>query len=251
MAQSNRKAERPLPPDHYFVRSQQPLHALVFMLPLIVVYELGVIYLPPANTLAARTWIQGFLQMFGAVGEYLPGLAIIAVLLSWHVARRDPWRLDPPLYAGMWFESVALALPLLLLGLLAVARPVGAMIPLAMGGDGGWKAELVSSIGAGVYEELVFRLVTIALIHLLLVDVLRVPAGRGAALAIVGSALFFAVSHFNAHNPFNWSAFVFYVVAGLYFAVIYVLRGFGIVAATHALYDVFVILIKYGFWPAR
>ncbi len=250
MAKARRKDQRPLPPDHYFVRSQQPLHALVFLLPLIIVYELGVIYLPPANSLAARTWVQSFLEMFGAVGEFLPGLAVIAVLLSWHVARRDPWRIDVPLYAGMWFESVALALPLLLLGLLASARPATAMM-LAAGGGGGWQAELVSSIGAGVYEELVFRLVVIAVIHLVLVDVLAMPPGRGAAIAIIGSALFFAVSHFNTHNVFNWAKFAFYLAAGLYFAVIYVLRGFGIVAATHALYDVFVILIKHDFWPTR
>lgn len=245
-----RKTAKPLPPDHYFLRSQQPLHALLFLLPLIVLYEIGAMYVSTDQQLVARTWVQHFLAMFGAAGEFLPGLAVIAVLLSWHVARKDPWRIEPPLYAGMWFESLALALPLLLLGLLAVARPAATAV-VATGAVEPWKVEMIFSIGAGVYEELVFRLVMIALLHMLLVDLLKMPTSRGAAVAIVGSSILFAVSHFNSHHPFNWPGFIFYFAAGMYFAAIYVLRGFGIVAATHALYDVFVIAIRHEFWPTR
>ena len=230
------------------MRSQQPLHALLFLLPLIAVYEFGAWYVSADQQLVARTWLQSFLSMFGVVGEFLPGLVVIAVLLSWHVARKDSWRIEPPLYAGMWVESLGLALPLLLLGLLAVARPQAIALAANVAP---WKAEMIFSVGAGIYEELVFRLIIIALIHMLLVDVLAMPAARGAAVAIIGSSILFAFSHFNVDNPFRWPLFAFYLLAGLYFAVIYVLRGFGIVAATHALYDVLVITILHGLWPSR
>ena len=44
---------------------------------------------------------------------------------------------------------------------------------------------------------------------------------------------------------------LFFAVAGLYFSIIYVFRGFGIVVATHALYDILVTAIQYESLPVR
>lgn len=240
-----------MPADHYFMRSQEPLQALFFLLPLLIVYEVGAYhYAMSGRELRARSWVMEFFEIFGAAGDYLPGLAVVVVLLAWHFVRGDRARLEPRLYLGMSLESLAMVMPLLMFGLLSGAREAVATAgPTAASAAGTWQAEMVLSIGAGVYEELVFRLVLIAVVHAVLVDMLAMPAGRGAMIAIAISAVLFAVSHFRADNPFTWSAFTFYTVAGLYFAMIYVLRGFGIVVATHALYDVFVIAIRHELIP--
>jgi hypothetical protein len=39
---------------------------------------------------------------------------------------------------------------------------------------------------------------------------------------------------------------LFYLGSGAYFSVVYLLRGFGVVAATHALYDVAVVLLAHS-----
>ena len=212
-------------------------------------------------------------------GYYLPGIAVVVMLLCWHMVRKDPWRPEPQLYILMWIESIALALPLFIFmivlfrqpALPAAASPPDTQPPatarlmhvaadhaaavslaspgvsLSQGEQGDlsdvsdWRAGLVFSVGAGIYEELLFRLIAIALLHLLLVDVLGLPDSYGAVGAVSLSAVAFAMYHFSPTNPFEWGKFLFYTAAGLYFAAVYVLRGFGIVAATHALYDILLV----------
>ncbi|MHC4996086.1 MAG: CPBP family intramembrane glutamic endopeptidase [Planctomycetota bacterium] len=247
--------------DHYFMRSQRPLQALVFLTPLIVLYEVGAIYYAPmmaGRDLVARRWMQDFFESFGATGNWLPGLAVLAVLLSWHIATKQSWRLYPKLYVGMTFESIALAIPLLLFGLLAAMATVGYTGVVGVTGSADMTlthnmlCEMVLSVGAGLYEELVFRLVMIAMVHMILVDALKMPSVNGAVIAVLVSSLFFSASHFQGESwPWDLSKFLFFSVAGLYFALIYVFRGFGIVVATHAIYDILVTAIQYEALPVR
>jgi membrane protease YdiL (CAAX protease family) len=253
---------RPYGVTSYFDRAQWPLQSLYFLLPLLVLYEFGTVaYAPAGDTrlpaIYAERLLGRFFELFGVTGYYLPGLLVAVVLLAMHITRGDPWKPEMKLYAGMAVESWLWALPLFVLGTLLAGTPTAmALTPgvLALttaindasGGGGGivafsWQAGMVFAIGAGIYEELLFRLVAIALLDLLFTDLLALPARIGSVLAVVGSAVLFAVYHFSENNPFEWSRFAFYMIAGLYFAVLYVGRGFGIVAATHALYDVMAI----------
>ena len=62
-----------------------------------------------------------FFAVFGAVGNVLPPLAVVAIHIFWHLARKDPWSFDPKLYAGMFGESILWAIPIFVIGL-AVTR---------------------------------------------------------------------------------------------------------------------------------
>jgi len=249
----------------YWLRSQRPLQGLFFLLPMVALYELGTLIYATDQTngatryIYARSLLSDFFELLGVTGYYLPGLLVLVVLFSLHLVKRDPWRLEPRLYALMWAESVILALPLFVYALVLFRQPVtetamslsdiAATNTLAGPGGGhlsqdGWQARLVFSIGAGIYEELLFRLIGIALLHLVLVDVLALPRYLGAIGAIGLSALAFSVYHFSEDNPFTISKCLFYTGAGIYFAAVYVLRGFGIVAGTHAAYDVIVVLLQ-------
>ena len=242
----------------YFERSQQPLQSLLFLLPLIAVYELGIHYYASAaiagRDIYARSLMRVFFEVFGVAAYYLPALIVVVVLMCWHIVRRDPWRFEPRMYALMLAESLVLAVPLFVFGLVMAKQPAAmALLQMLTGsapppadpaGAVPWQAQLVFSIGAGIYEELLFRLIGIALLHLLLVDVLALPEHVGAIGAIGLSAIAFAFYHFNSENRFDLGLAVYYTVAGLYFAGIYVVRGFGLVAATHALYDVLVVLLS-------
>ncbi len=230
----------------YFERSQRPLQSLLFLLPMIALYELGVhLYVTGSEDISARWLMRDFFNLFGVAAYYLPALIAVVVLLSWHAARRDPWRIEPRLYGLMFAESLVLAVPLFVFGLVMARHPAAARA-LQMLTDGQhdptWQAELVFSIGAGIYEELLFRLIGIALLHLLLVDVLALPNHVGAIGAIAGSAIAFSLYHFSNENRFELGLALYYTLAGVYFAGIYIVRGFGIVAATHALYDVLIVI---------
>jgi membrane protease YdiL (CAAX protease family) len=99
-------------------------------------------------------------------------------------------------------------------------------------------SKMAISVGAGLYEELMFRMLLIAVIHTLLVDVGKASEGLGATIAVIISAAAFAWYHKSPGVAMTAQQAMFYVLAGLYFGAIYVLRGFGIVVAVHALYDV-------------
>jgi membrane protease YdiL (CAAX protease family) len=147
----------------------------------------------------------------------------------------------------MLLESMVLAIPLLVLAqaiarigggfhlaadLSAVATP--ASIPT------GLASRFVVSIGAGLYEEFLFRMLVIALLHTLLVDVARADHWVGIGVAVVVSAALFTAAHplNDAAGALSTQRVVFYLMAGLYFAAVYVARGFGIAVATHAAYDI-------------
>jgi membrane protease YdiL (CAAX protease family) len=100
------------------------------------------------------------------------------------------------------------------------------------------------ALGAGIYEELLFR---VLLVGGLAVFARRVlgwrPMPAGVLAALVGAMIFSAFHYIGPYgDPFSLPTFVFRLIAGLLFSAMYLVRGFGITAWTHALYDVFLIL---------
>ncbi|HWL94014.1 MAG TPA: CPBP family glutamic-type intramembrane protease [Phycisphaerae bacterium] len=243
-----RKA-RPALSDAYWDVTHRPLQCLVFLLPLVILYEAGMAYFyrdgPVAMrpSLAAEELIFWFFSLFGGTGAYLPGAVLLVVLLGWHIAGHYPWKTNGQALAGMFGESVLLAIPLFLLhGQLASLHAV------ADGGAGFWSMrppaavqELLLSVGAGIYEELVFRLIFIGLLNLLLINICGMKQVAGVAATVVLSSLLFALHHYPPIGSDTWSAsqFAFRAAAGAYLAAVYVLRGFGLAVGCHTMYDVF------------
>src|SRR5262249_23206098 len=101
--------------------------------------------------------------------------------------------------------------------------------------------DLVRYCGAGIYEETLFRLWFFSGL-LAAFNLAELPRRTGLVLAAAASALLFA----GAHNvgpygePFQGSLFLFRTLAGLYFAWLYCVRGFGIAVGAHAGYDVLI-----------
>ena len=121
---------------------------------------------------------------------------------------------------------------------------------LAMGGTAalGLSAQLVISLGAGLYEELLFRVLLVGL--LLRLFGLLLPGGRAVATAgaVIVSTLVFSAFHYVGPlgDTFAVPSFTFRAIAGVAFSLLYVARGFGIVAWTHALYDLGLSLLTAG-----
>lgn len=235
----------------YLWLSKRPLHILVFLLPLVIAYEAGsIVYLSGTDgrtieTIGARGMVAAFFESFGVASIYLPGIALVVVLLIWHLLERDRWAVRGRVLLGMPFESALWALPLLVLGLLIAPQPAPAMPgdphSLSLG------ARLTLSVGAGIYEELVFRLIVIAAVHLVAVDLLRLKPALGWAIAIVLSSAWFAWYHDIAPGGnLDLGLAAFYFAAGVYLAVLFVVRGFGIVVAVHAIYDIVVLTVLSG-----
>ena len=101
--------------------------------------------------------------------------------------------------------------------------------------------QVVTYVGAGIYEEVLFRLALFGLLTTVL-TIAQVPARTAVILAAVTAAtLFAAAHHVGPHGePIDGFNFLFRVLAGLYFTALYQFRGFGIAVGAHACYDVLV-----------
>lgn len=223
----------------YLERSELPLHSLMFLLPALVLFEIGTA-IHPSDPIAFRL-LQLFFHQLGANGRFVPAMLVVGILLSWHIARRDPWKVNIETLWGMAFESWALSLPLLILGI-AFAR-WNIHLPLRAA-QSQWRSDMVLSLGAGVYEEVVFRLILMTSLFVVLSDVLRLKATSSNLLMVASSAILFSLYHYLGAEPFTFKTFVFRAVAGVYFGVLFLTRGFGVTAGCHIAYDILIVALQ-------
>jgi membrane protease YdiL (CAAX protease family) len=101
------------------------------------------------------------------------------------------------------------------------------------------------SLGAGLYEELLFRvLLAGGLAWALRAGLGWRPAVAGGTAVLVSALVFSAFHYVGPYgDTLQLTSFVFRAVAGIFFSALYVTRGFGITAWTHALYDVFLLVL--------
>lgn len=234
--------------------TRRPIPSLAFVTPILLAYELGVTWLGGGSAEALRTgadaWMRRGLANLGLTDHWLLPAALVVVLLGWQAASPRDWRFSPVSLVGMATESLILAVALVGLsklvdlGFMMIERSAPPVLMAATGAGGGPAspfAGLVGFLGAGVYEEALFRLTLVPLMFTALRG-LRTPQVIASATAVTASALLFSLAH-HAGTPgeaFTWFAFVFRWLAGVYFAWVFVVRGFGIAVGTHTAYDILV-----------
>ena len=100
------------------------------------------------------------------------------------------------------------------------------------------------SLGAGLYEELFFRVLLVTGLAAGARVVSAWARRRAGVIAAVVGALIFSAFHYIGPygDQLARSRSSFRALSGLAFSGLYLLRGFGITAWTHALYDAFLLL---------
>jgi hypothetical protein len=233
--------------SEYLRATRHPCSSALFVLPLLAIYEIGIWLLGASNADRLRngadTWLRWLLSRAGLVQSFWTGLLLAIALLAWTWWRRQDRPGDlPGIWMGIVTESAVFALGLwvLSLGLGPLLDSIGVQLQVRPQAEPAMQ-ELVCYLGAGLYEEALFRLLLLSL----LVRLFRLgdlPRAAGAVLAIVASAAIFAAAHHigPAGEPFRGYVFLFRMLAGIYFALLYHLRGFGVAVGAHAGYDVLV-----------
>jgi membrane protease YdiL (CAAX protease family) len=221
---------------------------MLFVLPLLAIYEAGVWLLGGANPQSVRNgadnWLRVGLSRVGLPYAWLPPVVLLLVLLLWSVRRRH-WTAPGELVSvlsGMVLESVAFALGLwgISRGLAPLLQRLGIELTLQPASEQALR-QVITYLGAGIYEETLFRLLLFTALERLLRK-MDLGGPLGLSLAALGSAILFSAAHHLGPygQPYSNYLFLFRVVAGLYFAVLYRLRGFGIAVGAHACYNVMV-----------
>jgi membrane protease YdiL (CAAX protease family) len=228
--------------NSYAYLTHRPLNSLLFILPALVFFQVGTAVC--GNSLLAPKDLGRLLRYFGATASYLPAMLIVAVLLIQHVVRRDRWCLEPFVLAGMLAESLGWVIPLI-----ALSQVTGKALTQAAAD--GTMPQVLLAVGAGVYEEFIFRLALVSLAMLLLVDVFELPRAAVGVGAVLVAAVLFSIYHLQLSQLTDWAHFpsfalVFRMLAGVYLGGLYLLRGFGVAVGTHALFNLFVVFFAGG-----
>lgn len=235
----------------YLQFTRSPWCSYLFVLPLLLLYQVTAL---AANLGRPRAVINGadallqnalsFVGLHGWLGSWIVLAAIAGVL----VYRLDPAHRKTLPTAGQFALVLAESTVYALAFGTVVALLASLVLPgrgyLQIGGGGiGFGQKLAASLGAGLYEELVFRLLlTGGLLWLL--SRLGFKPGAATGVAVLASSVVFSLFHYIGPlgEPFRLASFMFRFVAGMVLAVLFAWRGFAVAAWTHALYDVFLLL---------
>jgi hypothetical protein len=231
----------------YLSATRHPWAGILFVLPLLAAYEAGVVLLAPAQPEALRNgadiWLRWALARVGLEQPFWPPALLAALLVAWGWLRRgDRPRELLGTWIGMAIESTGLALALW--GVSRSLHPLLDNLGLPLSATPAPEpavAQMVCFLGAGIYEEVLFRLALFSTLCWLFRQG-DLSAVGAKLLAAAASALLFAAAHnLGPHGEaFDGTVFLFRTLAGLYFAGLFACRGFGVAVGAHAGYDVLV-----------
>lgn len=230
--------------SNYWRYSRSAYYSAVAALPLLVIYEILIVlsqsrYWGIRN--AADVWIRTFLMAFDLQAQHITfvligiSLALIPIAKS----RARGIKLKANYFALMFAECLAFSL---VLGV--VLQSILQLGGLSSGGPGsGLMQNLALSVGAGLFEEIIFRVILLNLLFLLLSPLLKKKV-VAAVVSVLLASFLFSLSHYVGTMADTWQlySFMFRWAAGLLFTVLYFVRGFAITAYTHALYDIWVLV---------
>lgn len=239
----------------YFSLSRSPRYSVLFALPLLLAYEaLAAILAQPGHDqlrngadVMLRT---AFTAVAGAQGPtiFMAAVILLGVFFVVRDLRASKGGLRPAVFGGMLLESVALAGVFGLVIGLATAKLLASLHTLMIGQGAiqsmGWQTRLMLSLGAGLYEELFFRVLLVSGLAAVGRTLIGFGPRASAIFAVIVGAIVFSAFHYIGPfgDPFELQSFTFRMLSGLAFSGLYVLRGFGVTAWTHALYDTFLLL---------
>ncbi len=203
--------------------------SLVLIFPLLLAYEVGVVFAGHVSGVDLVT--RALYTALGGRVAYLAFHAALAAAFLIYIRRANRWstlRLD--IAAPVILEAAVYALTLGPISALLVDRLLG----LGAGGS------IISALGVGIHEELVFRLGLMAGIAWLL----RAARGWRVVIALAISSVAFAgAHHLGVHGePWSAHAFAFRCVAGAAFGTIFWYRSLAHAVYAHVLFDVLVAL---------
>jgi membrane protease YdiL (CAAX protease family) len=231
----------------YFRETNTLLYSYLISLPLLLLYEILIFISQPDASSAVRisvdVWIKTLFSYFG--NNVISITLILVALLGIVILYRERNRLStlkPAWFLGMLAEAFVYAFGLALLLSVVVGALVQIVQPETISSLSAIQ-KIALSLGAGLYEELFFRVLLVSGL-LYLFNYLMKKKGIAFAAAIVTAALIFSFVHYIGAfgDPFTMGSFIFRFLFGLALNAIYIWRGFGMAAWTHAIYDIMVVV---------
>ena len=229
----------------YFSRTRSSFYSFLFTIPLFIIYEVGILFLSNDDIIVVRNGadflMRTLLESFGIYGLYgLGAIFLGGFIFTYFFFMKDKNKNDirSNYLFIMLFESICWAFVLYFLlfkFMLVLMNPIGKTII----------QQVTLAIGAGIYEEFLFRVLLIAGLAGIIDFVFLWDAKIRIAAALIIAAGLFSAFHFMGEygDYFSMELFLLRFFAGIVLGVLYFARGFGITAYTHSIYDL-IVLIK-------
>ena len=228
----------------YFLKSKTSFYSFLFTLPLFFLYEVNILFLSWDDILVVRNGadflMRNILESFDIYGLYGLGLVFFLGLLVTYIffIKEDQQQeVNVNFLFIMLAESMLWSVVLyftLFKFMVLLMNPVGKTI----------LQQVTLAIGAGIYEEFLFRVLLIAGLSGILGFVFMWDKTFKNIIAVVLSGGIFSAFHFMGEygDFFSMELFLIRFFAGLILGVLYMYRGFGITAYTHSIYDLIVLI---------
>jgi hypothetical protein len=237
----------------YFAISRSHRYSILFALPLLLGYEALAAMLARPGRAELRNGADAILRgAFTAVAGvhgpliFMAAIILLGVGLVVRDLRASRDRIRPIVFLGMIGEAAVLAGVFGFVIGMTTAKLLGSLHALSIGPleQTSWSTRLMLSLGAGLYEELFFRVLLVTGIAAGARVVLGLGRrASGIIAAVVGAFIFSAFHYIGPYgDQLQLQSFVFRMLSGLAFSALYLVRGFGITAWTHAMYDAFLLL---------
>jgi len=221
----------------YLEASRTPAASFVFIAPVFALFEVALAADPGVRSGTVPLVHELFhpVSHAGLVALNLLLLGLLCLAIYRTRARR---RRVPGLYGLMFLEALGWSGLMLGIGKLVMPRLL-VLPPLPQ--------ELLGGIGAGIYEEFLFRFLILGGLVLVLHRGLRASPVWSVPFAILFSAATFSYAHHAlGGEPFTYRAFLYRALMGVILGSVFCMRGLGIVVYAHALYNVSLDLLKHA-----
>jgi len=228
----------------YFLQTRSSFYSFLFTIPLFFIYEVGILFLSKDDILVVRNGadflMRSILESFGIFGLYgLGAIFLIGFIITYIYFFNDKSNksIRPDYLFIMIFESVCWALILYFLlskFMLVLMNPIGKTIT----------QQVTLAVGAGIYEEFLFRVMLISgLTGIIDFVFLWSEKVRKAAALIIAAGIFSAFHFMGDYGDyFSMELFLLRFFAGIVLGILYIARGFGITAYAHSIYDLIVLI---------
>ncbi len=245
----------------YLSITRTATYGFLSAIPLILLYEILIITANEGRgsevRVSSELWIKQWFQFIdGPTNLILGGVLLLIGVAILLIERRKKIPIRLTYFAGIVVEScfyavvVALLVSQLVWSLFAAMGPT--LSAIAAGGEYQLENEslglrLALSIGAGIYEELLFRVILVGGLYGILKAILGFRTAAYILAAVAGALLFSGIHYIGPlGDDFTAQSFLFRFFFGLALNIIYLVRGFGVAAWTHALYDVMIVTNMLG-----
>jgi membrane protease YdiL (CAAX protease family) len=222
----------------YLKDTRRPIYSAALLLPFFLIYHIGTVFLKTTYVNGADAMIARLLSALTVHSVFASALVLLACFVIWQIRTQASWKIDGTKLFALFAESLLFAFVLFAaFGWLSIhlSRP-GPRSSLSS------FEKLILYCGAGIYEELLFRGFLLGILILAFTRLIGMKKTPGTVLAAVAASLLFALFHYlgTASDSFTVGSFLQRTLGGLYFSILFVTRGFGVTAASHALYDILV-----------